>query len=507
MAAPERPLAQVGQLDGALAHRVAVVAQAAAVLQIETWLVGGTVRDLLLGRESPDLDFVAVGDGSALAAAVERQLGGRLLLHPAFLTADLIDAQGTHLDIATARQETYRAMAALPTVAPGTLAEDLRRRDFTINTLALPLAAAMHGGVGKAADQGAEDRASDSERADVAPLAAAGLAQPAAVDDDLSAGPSQPPAATLDLSAVVDLFGGRRDLAAGVLRVLHDRSFLDDPTRVLRGVRFEVRLGMRMTPDTEALARQALASGAFARLTGGRLRHELELLLESDDAIAGIERLADLGVLAAVHPDLTLDDAGRFRRLRDAAIEHAWYRAACGPPAPRRWLVLLMALVAGLDAPRRSEAAQRLLLAGEDLRLVAGAAGGAGISGGASAGGGVRAGSGDPLAATAARLGVGATAGEVDAALARLAPEELILLAAQAGTVARSWVRRYATELRPFQLAIGGADLVAAGAPPGPAIGAALRATRAARLDRVIGPGDELAFALKHLAEPAPKRP
>ncbi len=462
MAAPERPLAQVGQLDGALAHRVAVVAQAAAALGIETWLVGGTVRDLLLGRQSPDLDFVAVGDGCALAAAVERQLGGRLLLHPAFLTADLVDAQGTHLDIATARQETYRAMAALPTVAPGTLAEDLRRRDFTINTLALPLTAAMQ------------------------------------------------PAAALDLSAVVDLFDGRRDLAAGALRVLHDRSFLDDPTRVLRGVRFEVRLGMRMTPETEGLARQSLAAGAFARLTGGRLRHELELLLESDQAIAGIERLADLGVLAAVHQDLTLDDAGR-RRLRDATIEHAWYRAACGPPVPRRWLVLLMALLAGLDAPRRREAAERLLLAGEELRLAASAVGGAGSSGAASENGGTGAiakdGGSDLLAATAARLCAGTTASQADAALAPLVPEELILFAAQAGTVARSWVRRYATELRPFKLAIGGADLVAAGARPGPAIGAALRATRAARLDGSIDTRDELAFALNYLSKPAGAQP
>jgi tRNA nucleotidyltransferase (CCA-adding enzyme) len=429
---------------------VAVVARVAAEMGVEAWLVGGTVRDLLLGRDGPDLDFVAVGDGAGLAAAVQRALGGRLLRHAEFLTADVIDAEGVHLDIATARQESYEAVAALPDVWPAaTLDDDLSRRDFTVNAMALRLPASL----------------------------------PESVNDGLDVG------GLAASASLADPTGGRRDLAAGALRVLHERSFLDDPTRVLRGVRFEARLGLRLTPETEALARQAVAAGAFARLSGSRLRRELELLLGAEHgaaaALAGLDRLRELGVLGAVHPRLaaSAEWAAARRRLLDAAAELAWYRAAhvagAGRPA-RPWLLLLLALAAGLSEDERDELASRLLLAGGERRLLIGF--------------------GERLAAAGARLGGGARPHEVDAALAGLADEEL-LLAAREGALARSWVRRYLTELRPLALAIRGADLLAAGAPSGPAIGRALRATRDARLDGEIGPGEELAFALALVRE------
>lgn len=470
----------LGRLRPELAARVAAVARLAAGMDVEAWLVGGTVRDLLLGRDGPDLDFVAVGDGLGLAAAVQRELGGRLLCHAEFLTADVIDAEGVHLDIATARQESYAAVAALPEVRPAaTLDDDLRRRDFTVNAMALRLSA-------------------DAEnRLDLDGLAAAGR--------------------------LADPLGGRRDLAAGALRVLHESSFLDDPTRVLRGVRFEVRLGLRLTPETEELARQAVAAGAFARLSGSRLRRELELLLGAEPGpaavVAGLDRLHELGVLGEVHPrlDASAEWQAVRRRLLEVAAELAWYRAAGSlvaagaaraaeaevPPAARTggagaargagagggagsarpparpWLVLLLALAAGLSEDERGELAARLLLAGDELRLLTGFGG--------------------RLAAALPRLGAGALPHEVDAALAGMADEELLLLAAQAGALARSWVRRDLTELRPLTLGIAGADLVAAGARQGPGIGRALRATRDARLDGEIGPGEELAFALAHL--------
>lgn len=469
---------------------MAVVARTAAEMGVETWLVGGTVRDLLLGRDGPDLDFVVVGDGAGLAAALHRELGGRLLLHAEFLTADVIDAEGVHLDVATARQESYAAVAALPDVWPAAaLDDDLRRRDFTVNAMALRLPASLPASAASTARPTASLPA-DDDGLDLGGLAAsAGLADPA---------------------------GGRRDLAAGALRVLHERSFLDDPTRVLRGVRFEARLGLQLTPETEALARQAVAAGAFARLSGSRLRRELELLLGADSdsgdggptmALAGLERLQDLGVLGAVHPRLATRDewAASRRRLLDAAAELAWYRAsgahaagaadaagiahgtsvahgavaahAAGPRGSARpWLLLLLALAGGLDEDERDELAARLLLAGEERRLLTGVGG--------------------RLRDALPRLGAGARPHEVDAALAGLADEEVLLLAAQGGALARSWVRRYLTELRPLTLAIRGADLLAAGVPSGPAIGRALRDTRDARLDGEIGPDEELAFAL-----------
>jgi tRNA nucleotidyltransferase (CCA-adding enzyme) len=436
------------------------VARVAAEMGVEAWLVGGTVRDLLLGRDGPDLDFVAVGDGAGLAAAVQRELGGRLLRHAEFLTADVIDAEGVHLDIATARQESYAAVAALPEVWPAaTIEDDLRRRDFTVNAMALRLPASVDASLFASLDEGV----------DLEGLTASGrLADPS---------------------------GGRRDLAAGALRVLHERSFLDDPTRVLRGVRFEARLGLRLAPETEALARQAVAAGAFARLSGSRLRRELELLLGAEAgaaaaamvALAGLDRLRELGVLDAVHPRLAASagwPAAR-RRVLEAAAELAWYRRGAHGARARRparpWMVLLLALAGGLSKEERGELAARLLLAGGERRLLTGFGG--------------------RLVAAGARLGAGTRPHAVDRALAGLADEELVLLAAQGGALARSWVRRYLAELRPLALAIGGADLLAAGARRGPAIGRALRAARAARLDGEIGPGEELAFALARVRE------
>jgi tRNA nucleotidyltransferase (CCA-adding enzyme) len=465
-----------------LAARIQTVARLAVERGIPVYLVGGTVRDLLLGRGSPDLDFVAVGDGPGLAAAVQRQLGGRLLRHDAFLTADVIDAAGIHLDLATARGERYAAVAALPEVWPAAaLDDDLRRRDFTVNAMAVPLLVPDPAGGGDGLDL-----------------------------ESLLAG-----------DRLIDPCGGRRDLAAGALRVLHAGSFLDDPTRVLRGVRFEAKLGLRLTAESETLVRQAVAAGAFARLSGSRLRHEIELLLEmeggAEAALAGLERLQELGVLGTLHSRLVLDAEGR-RRLLAAAAEHEWYRdavagAAATPslrgagtpsgtssgtpdgrtPAPpaRRWLVLLLALAAGLTSEQeRGEMADRLLLAGDDRRLVSGF--------------------GRRLAAALPRLGPDALPHEADAALAGLMDEELVLLAATAEAPARAWVRRYLTELRPLALGIRGADLLAAGARGGPEIGYALRSTREARLDGRIGAGEELAFALELLARagsaaPAPQ--
>jgi tRNA nucleotidyltransferase (CCA-adding enzyme) len=453
MAGPPPP-AGLPRLDPQQEARVAAVARLAAELGLEVFLVGGTVRDLLLGRSGPDLDFVTVGDATPLAAAAARELGGRLVRHPAFLTADVVDGAGGQLDFATARRETYREMAALPVVEPAGLDADLRRRDFTINAMALRLA----------------------------------LPGPAAA----------PP---LDPEGIVDPHGGRRDVEAGALRVLHDRSFLDDPTRVLRGVRFELRLGFRFTPETETLARRALAEGAFARLTGGRLRHEVQLLLaeETEPAdprpaglagaaesvprpLAVLDRLADLGLLAAIHPRLTLDAAARAR-LNRVARELAWYRSAgCTGPPVRAWLLWLMALSAGLQDGERGEVATRLMLAGEELSLVSGFGG--------------------RLAAARPRLAAGARPHQVDEALARLTGEELLLLGAEGGETL-AWVRRYLSELRPLALAIRGADLEASGVPRGPAIGDALRATRRARLDGTIGREGELAFALARIGASA----
>jgi tRNA nucleotidyltransferase (CCA-adding enzyme) len=202
------------------------------------YLVGGTVRDLLLGRPPRfDVDLAVVGDADAFAQALAERLGGRVTTHGRFGTATVHYGDGAHVDVATARTETYAAPAALPDVAPASsIEDDLARRDFTINAMAIAL-----------------------------------------------------PRAEL-----VDPFEGEQHLRDRLVRVLHESSFVDDPTRIFRAARYEARLGFRMDPKTETLA--LLAVPDVARLSGARVREELYAIFAEEDASAALARLHALGV-------------------------------------------------------------------------------------------------------------------------------------------------------------------------------------------------------------------
>jgi len=228
------------------------------------YLVGGTVRDILLGEPSFDVDVVVVGDAIAVAHTLAGALGGRVRTHPQFGTAVVLYGDDERLDVVTARSETYDAPAALPTVAPGTIEEDLRRRDFTINAMAASLTGGQPG-------------------------------------------------------LLVDPFDGRADLEARRVRVLHDRSFVDDPTRILRAIRYEDRYGFRMDDETESLARSCIETGHVGDLSGARLREELVALLEEGDVSHAIPRLAELGAEKEIHPDVVADEetVRLFDRLRE----------------------------------------------------------------------------------------------------------------------------------------------------------------------------------------------
>jgi len=204
---------------------LAEVRSAAAARGENVWLVGGAVRDLLLGRATRDADLLVdvSGDAAALARELGKRLGAKPRRHARFGTATLELPDGVRLDLARPRREAYAHPGALPEVAfPATLAEDLARRDFAIHAMALPLSSRRR---------------------------------------------------------LVDPFGGRKDLAAGRIRVLHDRSFLDDPTRAYRAVRYAARLGFRLERPTARLLREAVASGAVDAVSGDRLRRECMLIL------------------------------------------------------------------------------------------------------------------------------------------------------------------------------------------------------------------------------------
>jgi len=231
------------------------------------YLVGGPLRDLLLDRPSLDLDIAVEGDAMALARELADAIGGRAVTHPAFLTATVRipgprPRMGFHLDLITARSETYARPGALPTVEPATIREDLLRRDFTINALALRLN-----------------------------------------------GP--------DTGEILDPTGGLADLDARLIRVLRERSFQDDATRILRAFRYAVRLGFRIEPKT--LDRLNRDVPYLETISGARLHREFSRILAEDMPDRVVVRLANRGALIAIHPALRLQrpQNSAFARLRD----------------------------------------------------------------------------------------------------------------------------------------------------------------------------------------------
>ncbi|HWC85028.1 MAG TPA: hypothetical protein VG388_00715 [Solirubrobacteraceae bacterium] len=378
-------------------------------------LVGGAVRDLLLAggergkrpaRAIPavDLDLVAEGDAGALAA----RLGGPYVLHSRFGTAT-VTLNGHSYDLATARRETYAEPGALPEVAPAPLREDLLRRDFTVNAIAITL-----GG----------------------PHAGALTAAPNALED----------------------------LAGARLRVLHDRSFIDDPTRLLRLARYASRLGFAPEPATLALARKAVDGGALGTVSGSRIGSELRLLAREDDPVAALAALGGLGIDHALHPRFGLRDAELARRA-----------LALLPPDGRRDMLALALAASGVPPAELTRLLDDLAFEA-DMRdgVLAAAAGAEG---------------------TARALAAATRPSEIAAAVGR-AGAELVAIAGALG--ARRQAREWLERLRHVHLEIDGGDLIAAGIPEGPAVGRGLRAALAAKLDGLVfGSESELAEALR----------
>lgn len=224
------------------------------------YLVGGVVRDLLLGKECADLDLVVEGDGPSLARNLAASWGARVVCHPRFGTASVFFPHGGRLDVATARRETYPHPGALPRVEPANLAADLARRDFTVNAMAVDLRPGLFG-------------------------------------------------------RLQDPYGGLADLRAGLLRILHPRSFLDDPTRVLRAARLEERLGFRLEPLTLARAVEPAVRAALDNVSGPRIWYELRRLLTLPGAPGALRRLAELGLAGGLWPWLPGSPWARAERL------------------------------------------------------------------------------------------------------------------------------------------------------------------------------------------------
>jgi tRNA nucleotidyltransferase (CCA-adding enzyme) len=372
----------------ALGAIAALVRAVGADYEPTLWLVGGPVRDLLLGQVPVDIDLLLAGPPEPVAEALDLPLKR----HREYLTATV----GGY-DLAEPRRERYPHPGALPRVeAAGSVQEDLQRRDFSVNAMALALTGTERG-------------------------------------------------------RLVAVDGAQADLEARRLRVLHDNSFTDDPTRLLRLARYAARLDFSVEDHTLELAFAALSGGALGTVSGTRIGNELRKLAGERDPVRGFVALRELGIDGAVDPGLGLvDDALPTRALR--LLE----------PEDRRDRLVLAAALMGVAREKLLGLLDRLGFSAEDRDVIVNAAVNANK--------------------ISMRLEFASPPSAIDWAAGGVNAEaETVALAGaiHPANAAREWL----VELRHKQLSITGADLLAAGVPAGPAVGAGLEAARAALMD------------------------
>lgn len=273
-------------------------------LGISVYAVGGFVRDLLLRKMNLDVDVVVEGDGIDFARQVEQAMECRVRVHEKFGTAVIVFPDGFKVDVASTRTEYYIEPGALPKVEHSSIKLDLYRRDFTINTMALALNANSFG----------------------------------------------------DL---IDFFQAQRDLSDGVIRVLHNLSFVEDPTRVFRAIRFEQRLHFNLGRHTEALLSSAVRMGFVEKIGGIRVYNELLHIFNEADPVASLKRMSDLGLLSGLHPALTWGEESA-RMFDEAGRALHWYGLLYTGKECRGWLVYLLCLLAELRPAQVEEFCQRL---------------------------------------------------------------------------------------------------------------------------------------------------
>ncbi|HCU70075.1 MAG TPA: polya polymerase, partial [Desulfomicrobium sp.] len=364
---------------------------------VEVYAVGGFVRDMLLGIPNDDIDLVVEGDGVAFANALGERLGARVRPHLKFRTAVLILPSGQKIDVATARLEYYEYPAALPIVELSSLKMDLYRRDFSINTLAVHLCPPTFG-------------------------------------------------------RLVDFFGGQQDIKDGIIRVLHSLSFVEDPTRIIRAIRFEQRFQFKIGSQTERLIKNAVRLNIFQRLSGARIRHELRLLAEDSAPVDALVRMRDLGLLQEISPLL------HFPQTKEALLEEiekviTWYKLLFRREAPDIWIVYFLGLVSGFDAHQVLALTARLQFPPRRVDLVESTR--------------------RQLRFTAMQLAQWAKnngrPADLYDILSPLSLEGLLYtMARQRKEELRKAVSQYLTHLQDVQIAVSGRDIAALGLPPGP---------------------------------------
>jgi tRNA nucleotidyltransferase (CCA-adding enzyme) len=396
-------------------------------IEMHAYLVGGVVRDCLLRRDNLDIDIVVEGDGLRFAERICEQYKARRRSHERFGTAQVIFPDGFRIDVATARLEYYDRPASLPNVEWSSLKLDLYRRDFTMNTLAVRLAPERFG-------------------------------------------------------ELVDFFGGEKDIKDRVIRVIQNLSFIEDPTRIYRALRFSERFGFSLGPQTRALMQSAIQMGLPEQLDGRRLLGELKLILQEEQSRVILERMQELDLLRIIHPDLVLNK--RLRKILDNALQvSSWFRLLYLDLPWDEWLFHFLCLLALLDHEAVDKVRKRLSIVEKKITTVIGAK-----EGGERALKGMAAGPGDP------------TPGRVYQWLHPLPIEVLLYMMTKTSREkTRKAISLYITKLRSVTVSITGRDLSEMGYEPGPQYREILEKLKDAKLDGLVTDRNtEKAWILEH---------
>lgn len=281
-------------------------------LGCQVFAVGGFVRDLLLRRKNLDLDLVIEGEGIKFAKKFSAQENLAAKYHRKFGTAQIVAEGGFKIDVASARMEYYESPAALPVVELSTIRQDLYRRDFTINTLAIHLNPGHFG-------------------------------------------------------ELIDFFGGQRDLKNRIIKIIHNLSFVEDPTRIFRALRFEHRFDFSISKETGNLIRNAVKMGIPQRLSGTRIFADLRLILQEDDPAAIVKRMGDFDLLRFFHPKISYDHS--IRHLMESIREvFTWFELLFFNEKLEKWEVYFLGLVDGLKDEEFLEFSKRLLFLKKNIK-------------------------------------------------------------------------------------------------------------------------------------------
>lgn len=393
------------------------------------FVVGGLVRDLILGAKNLDLDIVIEGDAIKIGRFLARELKAAIVVHRKFGTCSVITKDRLKIDLATARKEVYEEPGALPTVEFSSLKDDLIRRDFTINAMAVSLNQESFG-------------------------------------------------------RLIDFFGGERDLSKGRIRVMHDGSFIDDPTRIFRAVRFEQRFGFVIDRHTEDLIKNAIDKEMFDRVAPQRIRDEIVLILKEEEPLKALRRMAELDELRFLHPGIRLD-SDLIALYGSIAKTLAWYDASgFRRRSIDRWLVYLMALFGRLSYNEVSKVCDRFVFRrGERLRILS-----------------------YKRRANAAMDALAAKAGCPPSRVYRIFEPlsfevSLLIMAGTGSKLVRARIRDFFERYNGARISIKGEDLKAMGLEPCPEFKTILKKILYAKIDGALKTKkDELEYAKKLIA-------